>query len=424
MDVVKALGRPSEFWAMVRAKRTMGQWQINVDESDVALQFCYEKLKAVSRSFAMVIMQLNGEVRDAVAIFYLVLRALDTIEDDMSVPVATKVPELLKFYQRLDEPTWTMEGVGKGAEMELLQHYYHVTEVYNRLRPGFQKPIADICKRMGEGMAHYITLEGNVETCEQYDKYCHYVAGLVGHGLSALFGASDLEDPSLANELEISNLMGLFLQKTNIIRDYLEDIMESPPRMFWPKDIWCKFTDDFHAFKEPANIKQALACLNAMILNALQHVEAVLQYLSMLKDPSVFRFCAIPQVMAIATLVTLYNNPNVFKGVVKIRKGQACQIMLDSGDMVAVRKWFQHFFVQLNRALDHEDPSFEETREKLRSLYIANRDALRAEGADEGSMTRSMITEYGPLGGSFLYSLIDTVSSMWKSPDSVEGFDD
>lgn len=32
------------------------------------------------------------------------------------------------------------------------------------------------------------------------------------------------------------------LQKTNIIRDYLEDINEIPaPRMFWPHEIWGKF---------------------------------------------------------------------------------------------------------------------------------------------------------------------------------------
>lgn len=36
------------------------------------------------------------------------------------------------------------------------------------------------------------------------------------------------------HDLAIS--MGLFLQKTNIIRDYLEDILET--RQFWPKDIW------------------------------------------------------------------------------------------------------------------------------------------------------------------------------------------
>ena len=30
--------------------------------------------------------------------------------------------------------------------------------------------------------------------------------------------------------------MGLFLQKTNIIRDYREDIDDA--RIFWPKSVW------------------------------------------------------------------------------------------------------------------------------------------------------------------------------------------
>lgn len=48
-----------------------------------------------------------------------------------------------------------------------------------------------------------------VETVEDYDEYCHYVAGLVGLGLSKLFHAAELED--LATD-EHSNSMGLFLQ--------------------------------------------------------------------------------------------------------------------------------------------------------------------------------------------------------------------
>lgn len=34
--------------------------------------------------------------------------------------------------------------------------------------------------------------------------------------------------------------MGLFLQKTNIIRDYLEDYVDG--RAFWPQDIWKRHT--------------------------------------------------------------------------------------------------------------------------------------------------------------------------------------
>lgn len=41
--------------------------------------------------------------------------------------------------------------------------------------------------------------------------------------------------------------------------------------------------------------------------------------------------------MAIATLSTCYNNPLVFQGVVKIRKGQAVTLMMDATNMGAVQ---------------------------------------------------------------------------------------
>lgn len=70
-------------------------------------------------------------------------------------------------------------------------------------------------------------------------QYCHYVAGLVGVGLSQLFSASKLEDREVGQDTELANSMGLFLQKTNIIRDYLEDTQEG--RAFWPQEVssWC-----------------------------------------------------------------------------------------------------------------------------------------------------------------------------------------
>ena len=39
------------------------------------------------------------------------------------------------------------------------------------------------------------------------------------------------------------------------------------------------------------------------------------------------------QTMAIATLAVCYNNPAVFTGVVKIRKGQAIALMMESTNM-------------------------------------------------------------------------------------------
>jgi len=41
--------------------------------------------------------------------------------------------------------------------------------------------------------------------------------------------------------------------------------------------------------------------------------------------------------MAIATLCACYNNPAVFCGVVKIRKGQAVQLIMASTSMDSLR---------------------------------------------------------------------------------------
>ena len=49
-----------------------------------------------------------------------------------------------------------------------------------------------------------------------------------------------------------------------------------------------------------------------------------------LKTPEVYRFCAIPQVMAVATLYECFDNEEVFTGVVKIRKGTAARLIVDT----------------------------------------------------------------------------------------------
>ena len=72
----------------------------------------------------------------------------------------------------------------------------------------------------------------------EFDLYCHYVAGLVGEGLTRQFVACGLEAKTIQNQrgMQLANSMGLFLQKTNITRDYLEDLVDN--RSFYPADVW------------------------------------------------------------------------------------------------------------------------------------------------------------------------------------------
>jgi farnesyl-diphosphate farnesyltransferase len=401
--------RLDEVFAMITVKRQWGSLKVNLRDDQEDLKFCYDVLNHVSRSFAAVIMQLDEEMRDAICIFYLVLRALDTIEDDMEVPIPKKKAELPIFHEKLHDLTWCIDGIGKGHEKLLLQEYFRVSREYQKLKKEYQVVITDICHRMADGMCHF--LENSVQTKADYDLYCHYVAGLVGHGLTRLFASSGMESPHLADDLTISNHMGLFLQKTNIIRDYLEDISENPPRIFWPREIWSNFTDDLHSFKDPQNVGVALECLNAMICDALQHLPHVVEYMASLKDRKIFLFCAIPQVMAIATLSKLYNNPDVFKDKVKIRKGLACKIMLHCDTLPAALTQFNVHLKEIEAALKEEDPSFDLSR----VLLAEGKQMLMTHcKVDQVSYARSFITRYPALGGQVLYSLVDGLGGYFR----------
>ena len=55
-------------------------------------------------------------------IFYLVLRALDTVEDDMTIAVAKKVPMLKAFHMYLLDPDWRFMG-SKEKDRAVLEEF-------------------------------------------------------------------------------------------------------------------------------------------------------------------------------------------------------------------------------------------------------------------------------------------------------------
>lgn len=56
--------------------------------------------------------------------------------------------------------------------------------------------------------------------------------------------------------------------------------------------------------KEEVNSVKAVQCLNDMVTNALMHVEDCLLYMANLRDLSIFRFCAIPQVLFFFSVIS------------------------------------------------------------------------------------------------------------------------
>ena len=74
------------------------------------------RVSQVSRSFAVVIQTLPDEIKDAICIFYLVLRGLDTVEDDMAIPNEKKLPMLESFHLHLQQPGWNVDGTPGHAQ--------------------------------------------------------------------------------------------------------------------------------------------------------------------------------------------------------------------------------------------------------------------------------------------------------------------
>ncbi|KAI1638733.1 farnesyl-diphosphate farnesyl transferase [Biscogniauxia mediterranea] len=349
--------------------RSIVQWKVwhepvhTRDPSKEAptLKSCFHFLNLTSRSFAAVIQELNHEMLIPIALFYLVLRGLDTIEDDMTIPVAKKEPLLRDFYKYMQVDGWTFTENGPNEkDRELLIHFDDVIVELKKLKKNYFDIIEDITIKMGNGMADYALnaeFQEGVLTVPQYEEYCHYVAGLVGEGLTRLFVEGEYANPALLDRMELTESMGQFLQKVNIVRDVHEDFLDK--RRFWPKEIWSKYVDKWEDMFDPKYRTQAVHCSSEMILNALKHADECLFYMAGIKEQSVFNFVAIPQTMAIATLDLVFQNPKIFYSHIKLTKGDACHLMMQSTqNLSVVCDVFRRYARRIAKKNDPRDPHF------------------------------------------------------------------
>lgn len=85
----------------------------------------------------MVIQQLPVGLRDAVCVFYLVLRALDTVEDDMGIPLEEKLPILRSFHEMIYDRGLSLD-YGEKHYKTLLNQFGTVVDVFLGLQEDFK----------------------------------------------------------------------------------------------------------------------------------------------------------------------------------------------------------------------------------------------------------------------------------------------
>jgi phytoene/squalene synthetase len=193
-------------------------------------EFYQRHLDAVSRTFALCIPRLDPPFRERVALSYLLLRVLDTVED---APFADRLLQqrlFNSFRQFLQAPPARAQveafrsgfpaGLSDG-ERALLSDTEAFLEDAWELPEAAREAVFSAIDRMALGMAAYARRPVPLRLLDIEDvcRYCCIVAGLVGELLTRLWAVGGGTPPRML----LAYHFGLFLQKVNILKDQAED---------------------------------------------------------------------------------------------------------------------------------------------------------------------------------------------------------
>jgi farnesyl-diphosphate farnesyltransferase len=203
-------------------------------------------MSKVSRSFALVVPWLEEPLQEQIASAYLLCRTLDNIED-CGQPLAWQQARFAEFKQMLAEPAraqvmlyqWerlSWPGLSpEEAELMTLEGGMPLWLIY----ASFPDSVRAMCQywisRMADGMASILgtaqatsTRHGNIHllaTVDAYNEYFYHVAGTVGGlGTELMIAHYRLSGTVSEHLLDGSKACGRALQKTNIIKDFAEDL--------------------------------------------------------------------------------------------------------------------------------------------------------------------------------------------------------
>ncbi len=200
------------------------------------LNFYQDHLDRVSRSFAFCIKQLKGDFRLQVGLSYLVFRILDTIEDVAWVDFATQKRAFDSFNRFMLETDWTDDDVKtwvstfptevpEGEKVLLDDAHLVFRDVHNQ-PDTVRRHIQNCSINMARGMEFYCGRNEaaplKLKNIKDVNRYCFFVAGIVGELLQGLFNHNYPENAQIEG-LQKAFHFGLFLQKINILKDQLED---------------------------------------------------------------------------------------------------------------------------------------------------------------------------------------------------------
>ena len=308
--------------------------------SDVR-SYCRAALPGVSRTFALGIELLRDPLRDEIGVAYLICRILDTIEDTTTLKAQDRAALLERCATEIiDTRAWgacagEIEAMFApaslaGADHDLCRHAHLVFDALHHFRAGARDAMALSFREMAEGMAQTVrremTGEGlRLETEEDLQRYCYYVAGTVGKLLCNEW-ALDRESitPEVKARLEkhaVSFALGL--QVTNIIKGVTDDMARGvaylPRRLFIASGIDMQTLLDNPGDPRGREVVAGLAEMTLLWLDeALEYTLAIPA-----GERDIRLFCALPLTFAARTLGRALRTTEVFgEEVLKITRDE------------------------------------------------------------------------------------------------------
>jgi farnesyl-diphosphate farnesyltransferase len=362
-------------------------------------KYCRETLPKVSRTFALNISVLKGDLYKSILIAYLFCRIVDTLEDATVLDPKIKSKLLLEFIRLIQSPdyrgkalsTWLKDCEvvdGSANDLDLLLKTDKVFAVFDTLPENHRNQIIPSVTEMSRGMAYFqkkftseeLTLLENVDELEEY---CYFVAGVVGEMLCNLFFQAIPDLSEKAKETMRLNAVsfGLGLQMTNISKDVVVD--RSRGWSYVPRGLITESGLTVEEFNSGSSMNKNLGVLEKLLHKTTGHLQDALKFtLAIPRSESAIRlFCIWPLWMAMETVATLHNNPALLNSddPVKISRNTVIKILRRTRILCYSNFMLKYDFGKIQKRTDlYDPPSF-----NLASL----KDRLKGIALDEVSST-------------------------------------
>ena len=283
-------------------------------------KYCEGILPKISRTFALNIVQLRGDVYKAVLLGYLFFRIADTFEDNTIQNEAEKIralddyAEIFRGNKSLDERLSTYESLKsrwqeESADKNLIENGDRAIRCYFELPDIYREIIDPHIARTSEGMARFqrrkLEVDSKVfqlQTVEDLEEYCYQVAGIVGEMLTQIF-CQQKGIESVKSELgKYQTQFGLALQITNIVKDYQKDLDRG--WCYIPASVTEKCGIKINDLRH-LSVLQRKRVLGEFTLMIVNYFDSTLRYISTVpeKERHVRIFCIMPFVLAYNTLL-------------------------------------------------------------------------------------------------------------------------